>query len=112
MYNASEDENRSTRSNNSNGSSKKSKKSGSHAWTKEQEELGNKLYKLVTQKYPDHATKVVGMLLMGHSAEDLKFMMERPAILMPLIQNYNEKQLARKKRKSMAQQQPTPSKST
>ena len=91
----------SNNSTSSNSSSKKSKKSPSHSWTKEQEELGNKLYKIVASVYPERATKIVGMLLTGHNAEDLKFMVNRPNILMPLAKDYNEKQMAKDAKKEI-----------
>eukprot|EP00484_Ammonia_sp_Unknown_P002480 CAMPEP_0197076104 /NCGR_PEP_ID=MMETSP1384-20130603/211943_1 /TAXON_ID=29189 /ORGANISM="Ammonia sp." /LENGTH=811 /DNA_ID=CAMNT_0042514953 /DNA_START=39 /DNA_END=2474 /DNA_ORIENTATION=- len=73
--------------------SQKKRKSGSHAWTAEQQRIGNELYKMVHAQYPECATKIVGMLLLGHSIDDLEFMKSRPNVLAPILRDYNQKQL-------------------
>ena len=84
--------NSSSSSNQTKKTPKKGKRSPSHSWTKEEEEIGNKLFKIINSEYPQRATKIVGMLLTANKTEDIKFMMERPHILMALASNYDQQQ--------------------
>eukprot|EP01084_Bolivina_argentea_P066992 122103_1 len=72
--------------------SKKGKKSPSHSWTKEEEELGNKCYKIIEAKYPQRATKIVGMALTANTTEEITFMIEHPHILLTLARDYDQQQ--------------------
>eukprot|EP00483_Globobulimina_turgida_P003461 UN03467 len=68
------------------------KKPASHSWTHKEEELGNKLYEMIKNKYPQRATKIVGMLLTANKTDDIEFMIERPHILMAVVNDYDQQQ--------------------
>merc|ERR1712129_140186 len=82
----------------------KSKHKNKNNWSKEEEQLGNELHRIVKKQYPKRASKIVGMLLKGNKIENIRMILNTPSMLEPMVCGYNQKLLEKELRKRQQSQ--------
>jgi len=80
-------------------STKKRKK---NTWTKEQQQIGNVLIQIVNEKYPQRATKIVGMFLSAFNVENLRFLIQKKEMVLGIALGYDQQVRDKEARKSQA----------